>query len=588
MTASRSAWLIGVPTVVVVAAVAALILRFGAAPQSGDTIGGPDAEPPMEVTTPATRPVPSVNSPQSPVRDAYTAAAQRITDARDAYKGVLRTNEALLNQYGQEVADWTRARQRAAQAAQMKWSVPKDADAVVQEWQEVKRLLEQAVVAASKKKRSVEREAAARRAAQERQAQADASLAEAERIASAARVDPSRAPGGDVTQMQIDAAKNALNKVEEGLSHRPPDTGALSTLQTQLRRWADAKPRLLAEFTNSVGMTMVLIAKNGPVTFQMGSKLSAAEVARRFDDDAEYFEDEHPQHAVTISQPFYLAAHEVTVGQFRQFVQARNYKTDAEKGGQRGHNGKPGGFTIQANSAWGWREDANWRNPGFPQGDNHPVVLVSWNDARAFATWLNSPGATRAADASLEAAEATLRRIEDLYGRGAAALIELERARSSREAAFAQVRVTYRLPTEAEWEYACRGGTQTVFWWGDDLDTSGKVVNIADQAHRERTWGWKVMPGDDGYGTTAPIGSYRSNGFGLHDMIGNVTEWCEDWYDRYPGSDVQSDWFGKKRRVLRGGGWRSRPADCRSANRHRDPPDSRFTSRGFRVAAGTP
>ena len=96
------------------------------------------------------------------------------------------------------------------------------------------------------------------------------------------------------------------------------------------------------------------------------------------------------------------------------------------------------------------------------------------------------------------------------------------------------------------------------------------------------------MPGDDGYGTTAPIGSYRSNGFGLHDMIGNVTEWCEDWYDRYPGSDVQSDWFGKTRRVLRGGGWRSRPADCRSANRHRDPPDGRFTSHGFRVAAGTP
>jgi formylglycine-generating enzyme required for sulfatase activity len=193
------------------------------------------------------------------------------------------------------------------------------------------------------------------------------------------------------------------------------------------------KPTVTAEksITNSIGMKLAII----PVgEFKMGSAESAEDTAAflnktcRWDCLADLFVDEHPQHQVRITKPFYLGMYHVTRGQFRQLVKDTRYVTDAEKGE------KPGGD--------GWNRDKNdfelstkysWRNAGFQQTDEHPVVNVSWNDAVAFCKWL-----------------------------------------SRKEGK------TYRLPTEAEWEYACRAGTTTRYSNGDDPETLAKVGNVAD------------------------------------------------------------------------------------------------------------
>ena len=156
------------------------------------------------------------------------------------------------------------------------------------------------------------------------------------------------------------------------------------------------------------------------------------------DEDAD---DEHkPRHEVRIGA-FYLGVTEVTRGQFRQFVQETKYRTEAER------NGKGG---------WGWKEEGNslkqdpkftWLNPGFEQTDGDPVVNVSWNDAVAFCEWL----------------------------------------------ARAEGR-TYRLPTEAEWEYACRAGTTTKYFSGDDEESLASVANVADGTAKTRysNWTWAI------------------------------------------------------------------------------------------------
>jgi formylglycine-generating enzyme required for sulfatase activity len=279
-------------------------------------------------------------------------------------------------------------------------------------------------------------------------------------------------------------------------------------------------------FVNSLGMTMVRLPS---ASFRMGSRLTPGEVADRFGGTPGRCEDEHPLHRRVIDRPLYVAGCEVTVGQFRRFVEAANYETDAEREGW--------AFTYGDGEAR--REDArSWRSPGFAQSDLHPVVCVSWDDARAFCRWL-----------------------------------------SRREGRI------YRLPTEAEWEYACRAGTQGVFWWGDAMDETGCVANVADAGHFRPAAGYVVMPMDDGYAFTAPVGSYRGNAFGLFDMIGNVSEWCEDIYGPYPGAD----WVPghASTRVARGGSWYNVAYYCRCAYRYGVARTDRYPNVGFRVVADT-
>jgi formylglycine-generating enzyme required for sulfatase activity len=226
-----------------------------------------------------------------------------------------------------------------------------------------------------------------------------------------------------------------------------------------------------------------------------------------------------PRHRVVISRPFSLGAHEVTVRQFREFVEETGYRTDAESDGVGGlvHDSEREKVVSDPN--------LNWRRPGYPraQDDDEPVVQVSWNDAMAFCRWL-----------------------------------------SQRE------KRPYRLPTEAEWEYACRAGSTTRWSSGD----SPEGLEL---------YAWTPNSGGP---TTHRVGTKKPNAFGLYDMHGNVWEWCLDRSGLYrsdPETDPQGPPVGKTR-VLRGGAWdRKKIRRTSSAYRHDAEPTSRSLTYGFRV-----
>ena len=244
------------------------------------------------------------------------------------------------------------------------------------------------------------------------------------------------------------------------------------------------------------------------------------------------------RHRVRITRSFYLGVTEVTRGQFEEFVDDTGYKTDAEKDSW-------GGF--------GWDEEKrefrqdrkfSWRHSGFGKSQEHPVVNVSWNDAVAFCEWL--------------------RRKEGQ---------------------------PYRLPTEAEWEYACRAGTTTRYISGDDSEALHTFGNVSDPTakaiHPELK---ETISASDGFVYTAPVAQFKANGFGLNDTHGNVWEWCQDVYDpEYYKSSPMDDPIcsvGTAFRVLRGGSWGCSPRCCRSAYRERRVPEGCYDSLGFRVARG--
>ncbi len=248
-----------------------------------------------------------------------------------------------------------------------------------------------------------------------------------------------------------------------------------------------------------------------------------------------------PPHDVTLTRPFLLGAHEVTVGQFRQFVSAIAYRTQAERDGH-----SPRYFAPSAD----WRADrgASWQSPGFPQTVEHPVVHVSWHDAMAFCEWLSNKEGQK-----------------------------------------------YRLPTEAEWEYACRAGSTTTYPWGNDEPSAAAYANLADASLKKayRGWHYGMNAWDDGHAQTAPVGSLRPNAWGLYDMSGNVREWCADWFSKdYYTSSPAADPAGPASggsRALRGGAWASPVIDARSAGRMGiHVPSTHNALIGFRVAREIP
>ncbi len=242
--------------------------------------------------------------------------------------------------------------------------------------------------------------------------------------------------------------------------------------------------------------------------------------------------DEGPQREVTISKAFYMGVYEVTKGQFARFVADSGYRTEAEKEGK----------------AWGWdgtkfaeMAGYSWRRAGFEQTDEHPVVNVSWNDAVAFCEWLSKKAGRKVS-----------------------------------------------LPTEAQWEYAARAGTKTAYPWGDDPDDGKGWANAADQTGKKQFPNWTVFSWDDGYVFTSPVGRFKANAFGLHDMIGNVWEWCSDWHADSYANAGKTDPTGPASgslRVLRGGAWYVDPTHCRSAYRDGNRPEHRSRTIGFRVVA---
>jgi formylglycine-generating enzyme len=296
------------------------------------------------------------------------------------------------------------------------------------------------------------------------------------------------------------------------------------------------------EFVNSIGMKLVLIPAG---EFLMGSKESAEDTAaffnRAYGTDflkADLFKDEHPQHRVRITRPFYLGACHVTRGQFRQFVNETEYKTDAEKGT------RPGAFGWDPKKKTSrFSTDYSWRNAGFDQTEEHPVVNVSWNDAVAFCQWLS--------------------RKED---RG------------------------YRLATEAQWEYACRAGTTTRYSSGDEPETVVTVGNVPDATYKAMfPYRKATIESKDGYVFTSPVGQFKPNAFGLYDMHGNALQWCADTYDAaYYATSPVDDPNGPDSgnyHVLRGGCWELRPDSACSAARQKLVTDVRLSFTGFRVAS---
>jgi formylglycine-generating enzyme required for sulfatase activity len=274
-----------------------------------------------------------------------------------------------------------------------------------------------------------------------------------------------------------------------------------------------------AEVTNSLGMQLVEIPAG---EFLMGSDESVASLraalAMKYDPDAK---DEAPAHRVRITRPYLMGKYEVTVGEFREFVDATGYKTDAERNGVGGAGWIDGKF--------GRNTEFTWRTWWKDQTDRHPVVNVSWNDGVAFSRWL-----------------------------------------SEKEG------VKYRLPTEAEWEYACRGGTTTRFYTGDEAEGIEKVANFADP---------RTKP--PGTVLTTVVGSYPANPFGLHDMAGNIWEWVADRYqpDYYATSPTEDPTGPTKGASigLRGGCWGFPAESGRSANRGRAQTTTCGYRDGFRV-----
>ncbi|QDU29168.1 Serine/threonine-protein kinase pkn1 [Anatilimnocola aggregata] len=278
-------------------------------------------------------------------------------------------------------------------------------------------------------------------------------------------------------------------------------------------------------------------AKPEVVTNTLGMKLvkiAAGEFTMGSPESEEGHTDVEVQRKVRITRPFYLGQHEVTVGQFRKFVTETGYRTTLER------EEKPGfGFDAEL-GAIEILPKFTWKNTGFGT-DEHPVVNLSWDDAQAFCKWLSE-----------------------------------------------KEKQTYQLPTEAQWEYACRAGTKTRYSTGESEESLLGFANLSDAAFQAKyanaTWSGEW---NDGHAFSAPVGSLKPNAWGLYDMHGNAWEWCSDWYasDYHKVSPVD-DPAGPKtgeKHIVRGGAFTNRLRFVRSADRNANKPGYRYNFTGFRV-----
>jgi formylglycine-generating enzyme required for sulfatase activity/uncharacterized caspase-like protein len=244
------------------------------------------------------------------------------------------------------------------------------------------------------------------------------------------------------------------------------------------------------------------------------------------------YDAEGPQYAVSIAKPYAAGKFHITLDQFGAFVAETGY--DAGSKCQTYEGGK---FLD--------RQGRSWRNPGFAQNGSHPAVCLNWNDAKAYVGWLTK-----------------------------------------------KTGKSYRLLTETEWEYAARAGSTTRYFFGDEDKDFCLYGNGADQSTKNNSGAlpaWAVVvPCNDGYVYTSPVGNFLPNAFGLYDMHGNAWQWLEDcWHQNYQGAPSDgSAWTTGDcgSRVLRGGNWGIGPAYLRAASRMTYATAARFPSDGFRVA----
>lgn len=238
-------------------------------------------------------------------------------------------------------------------------------------------------------------------------------------------------------------------------------------------------------------------------------------------------QDEAPVQEVTIPASFAMSRYEVTRGQYKIFLAETGYPVG-------------GNCITDRRNPYDWKPDpeTNLHDPGFVQADDHPVVCVNAIEAEAYAAWLSK-----------------------------------------------RTGMQYRLPTEVEWEYAARGGTTTAYFWGDNVDDGCSYMNGTDETAFAKYPKIPHMRCSDGALNTAPVGSYRANGFGLYDITGNVGEWTSSCatpdYAHLANSGSVADCT---RRMVRGGSWGTIPRQQRVAERIRYAITDRDDSLGIRLA----
>jgi formylglycine-generating enzyme required for sulfatase activity len=248
---------------------------------------------------------------------------------------------------------------------------------------------------------------------------------------------------------------------------------------------------------------------------------------------------EAPAVELAFSRPFLVSRREISVGEFRRFVEATGAKSAP-------------GCRVWSGGQWVQDHDRSWRDPGFaaPPRDDEPVVCVSWEDARAYAEWLSRESGKR-----------------------------------------------YRLPSEAEWEYVARGGTSFPRYWGENDSREDLALSLAcDNANVYDASAvdalrlpWPNARCNDRATALAPVAQYEPNAFGVHDIIGNAREWVMDCYTAsYLGRPLDArawTWQGGcELKGVRGGSWASRPLEARAAARGAEPNLRRQSDLGFRVA----
>ena len=357
-------------------------------------------------------------------------------------------------------------------------------------------------------------------------AEDSAAKARAEADAKKAAADKAKALALKIEEEARRMAEVAAKKQAEAMAQA--EERARAQAAASVKEAARAAPRPGTVFQDCPDCPRMVVVPAGE--FTMGSPASEAERGG----------DEGPQRQVSIAQPFALGRSEVTVAEFRRFADESGYRTEAERDARaQGCSG----FIYANPLAAGPASQAvtSWRSPGLTQAESHPVLCVSWNDARAYAQWLSKKTGKR-----------------------------------------------YRLPAEAEWEYAARAGSVTARYWGDDPVQACRFANVADQS-RFQTWGFgQKHECTDGHYFTAPAGGYAPNRFGLYDMLGNAWEWTEDcWNASYAGAPLDgAAWLTGDcaQRVSRGGSWSTVPRFARSAARNKSSADSRDNLTGFRLA----
>lgn len=354
---------------------------------------------------------------------------------------------------------------------------------------------------------------------------------------------PAKQPSPSPSTTSTDTRRPSTSKALKGAPPLAIAPFSASEAKQHQERWATFLRTPLQQ-ANPVGAQMILIP---PGEFMMGSSLEQVDAAVKFAVDhhlADWLvsrirDTESPQHPVMIPRALRMGSTEVTIGQFKKFVDAAKYQTEPERDG--------GGMRFD-NEQRKYLKDPTriWRTPGYDVTDDSPVTQITWNDAIVFCNWL-----------SLQ------EKLNPCYRQDGPNDWTLISANG------------YRLPTEAEWEYACRAGTATQYSFGDDVEQLEEYAWYSKNSNAVRS---------------QSVGQKLPNAFGLFDMQGNVGEWCQDWYDgrwyqKAPPKDPSGPPVdGNAGRIVRGGSYNLSSLQARAAMRDRDNQSGRNSVRGFRVA----